>query len=370
MTRRRAFLRTLGATAATTGGLGVSTLVAGCLGTATPSTRTLLGACPGRRPASPATFRPLERWQGRRNAVLSLFYDADALPGDEDAVAADLETVWTTGHVPMVAWQPYLDGPAGTPSDIDRVVAGGGYDDVVAAGASHLSGWARRRRGPDRRLYLRPFPEMNGDWLPWSAADGSTTADFVAAWRAVHDAFVDAGLDGDVCQWVWNPNAQDGDGPPAEAYYPGDGYVDWVGVDGYNFGASQPWSAWQSPAEVFDPMLDRVAALTDKPVAIPEFASSSARDGGFDPPAKAAWITAAFDLVARRDVRLVAWFNLDKETDWPVFGGPRGTGTATVDGATYPVYGAYRRAVARAGVLGPQAGHPRRLTDEAFRGTW
>ena len=45
--------------------------------------------------------------------------------------------------------------------------------------------------------------EMNGNWYPWGTAQ-TTAAEFVAAWRHIHDVFARAGATNVI--WVWNPN--------------------------------------------------------------------------------------------------------------------------------------------------------------------
>ena len=56
----------------------------------------------------------------------------------------------------------------------------------------------------------------------------------------------------------------------ATAYWPGDAYVDFQSIDGYNWGASQSWSSWRSPEEVFAPMLARLRAFLLKDPATTE----------------------------------------------------------------------------------------------------
>jgi beta-mannanase len=57
----------------------------------------------------------------------------------------------------------------------------------------------------------------------------------------------------------------------AEEYWVGDNYVDWVGVDGYNFGESRSSNGWIWPNQVFDNMIPRVRRLSStKPFSINE----------------------------------------------------------------------------------------------------
>ena len=88
---------------------------------------------------------------------------------------------------------------------------------------------------------------------------------------------------------VWCPNNTDQPGDAwnnIAAYYPGDQYVDWVGMDGYNWGTTANTS-WQSFDAVFSDIYRQLTALTAKPLMIGEFAC--AEQGGD----KAAWISDA-----------------------------------------------------------------------------
>ena len=85
---------------------------------------------------------------------------------------------------------------------------------------------------------------MNGNWFPWGTGRGSqnTPADFVAAWRHVHEIFTEAGATN--VQWVWCPNIALHSHSGFRALYPGNSYVDWTCLDGYNFG--NPWRSFET----------------------------------------------------------------------------------------------------------------------------
>ncbi len=121
----------------------------------------------------------------------------------------------------------------------------------------------------DRRAYLRFSHEMNGNWYPWS--QNSTPNDYISAWRHVHNIFSNKSLDATRLQWIWSVNNEDYGNYTAEEYWVGDNYVDWVGVDGYNFGESRSSNGWIWPNQVFDNMIPRVRRLSStKPFSINE----------------------------------------------------------------------------------------------------
>jgi beta-mannanase len=91
--------------------------------------------------------------------------------------------------------------------------------------------WARQARDSNVAVLLRFAPEMNGDWRPWSVND--SPQDFIHAWRHLHDVFDQEGA-GNV-KWVFNPNVSFTGSVAIENFWPGADYVDWLGVDGYNW---------------------------------------------------------------------------------------------------------------------------------------
>lgn len=79
-------------------------------------------------------------------------------------------------------------------------------------------------------------------------------AEFVAAWRNVIDTYREAGVSNARYVWVMTEAAFHSDAAVAAAYYPGDGYVDHIGVDAYNwFGCATEKAGdgrWRSPERI------------------------------------------------------------------------------------------------------------------------
>jgi beta-mannanase len=173
---------------------------------------------------------------------------------------------------------------------------------------------------------------MNGNWYPWAAGvNGNTAAQYVAAWQHVHSIFVQHGATN--VTWVWCPNVSYSGSTPISQLYPGDTYVDQVGLDGYNGGTALNWGGWLSFQQIFGASLSTMGALTTKPVVIGE--TASAEQGG----SKAAWITDMFTQL-RNNPQIVAftWFNYNKETDWRIQSSKSAT-AAYAAGVSDPRYG-------------------------------
>lgn len=211
-----------------------------------------------------------------------------------------LEAIFAEGSTPMVSWEPwYWQSRSGV--DTEKILEGV-YDEYIDALALSL-----KRTG--KTVHLRFGHEMNGNWYPWSA-DIIGPETYRKIYRYVKDRFDALGADN--VRWIfainWENVPVDNDHRKA---YPGAEYVDYVGLNGYNWGRSQDWSRWMSFQEIFRPIYEEAISLYDKDVLITEFASSTS---GGD---RADWLREAFRAMKKMS-RLKAFvlFNVDKETDW------------------------------------------------------
>lgn len=197
------------------------------------------------------------------------------------------------GRLPLISWEsgriPLAD------------IAAGAHDAYVAE-------WARAAADYAAPVYVRPFPEMNGDWTPWNGQP----AVLVDAWRRIVGIFRAEGASN--VQFVWSPNITDEprtDANRMELYYPGAEYVDVLAVDGYNWGNVRPWSDWTSFRDMLAPGYGRITALGDQPFWVAETASTEL---GGD---KGEWVRAMFrDSADFPQLEAIVWFDEDKETDW------------------------------------------------------
>ena len=181
-----------------------------------------------------------------------------------------------------------------------RIVAGD-HDALIDRWAAEV---ARYRRP----VMLRFAAEMNGDWLPWAiGVNGNRAREYVAAWRHVRARFRRAGAGNAI--WVWNPITSYDGSTSLRQVFPGARNVDWLAVDGYNWGPLHA-SGWQSYRQVFAPTVRELRELAPhRPLMIAETGS---------PPdsRKPRWVTATLNGARADGLRAVVWFEFDKETDW------------------------------------------------------
>lgn len=219
-----------------------------------------------------------------------------------------MEAIVSRGATPLVTWEPWNYRKGRDQADYAlRTIVSGQHD-------AYLHRWARDVAAWGKPLYLRFAHEMNGTWYPWAVGvNGNTAAEYVAAWRHVVTIF--RAEQAHNVRWVWTPIAVDVGIRAFTDLYPGDDYVDWVGLDAYNWGTSQSWSIWRSFDQIIDASYQTLTAMTDRPLMIGEMAAT---ERGGD---KAAWITDAFlTTVPTRYPRIkaIVWFQANKETDWRV----------------------------------------------------
>ena len=226
------------------------------------------------------------------------------------------------GLLPLITWEPWQlpdDLPAGSRPEAQAdfslaKIASGFYE-------SYVRSWAKALAALDKPVLLRPLHEMNGNWYPWGGTvNGNDAYAFRQAWKYLRQVFREEGA-GKVA-WVWCPYAQsvpETPGNALEAYFPGEAEVNWLALDGYNWGTSQPWSTWQTFREVFATAYFRLGALAPhKPMMIAEV--GCAEQGGD----KGGWIREGLEALEKEfpRVAILVWFNVNKECDWRLESSP------------------------------------------------
>jgi len=207
----------------------------------------------------------------------------------------------------LQSWAPTSEGDRSQP-----YTNGTSQDAAILSGQDDaaLQQFAQAAAATGLPFFLRLDNEMNGEWDPWSAFQwGKDTDIYTAVWKHVYGIFQQAGATNAV--WIWNPN---NDNLPAyrwndaPLYYPGDQYVDWVGLTAYNLGTGQDGSAWRSFTDAFGPAYASDQRLfPTKPLIITEFASN---DQGGD---KAAWIQDMFAALPQFPaIRYAVWWDANQ----------------------------------------------------------
>ncbi len=230
---------------------------------------------------------------------------------------AMMNQVRNHGSIPLLSWEPWKGLSYGVTQPMYSLqnIIDGQFDAYIAKFAKAAKAW-------NHPFFLRFAHEMNGDWYPWSeVANGNSRGQYVEAWRHVHDIFAEVGAFN--VTWVWCPGRVMGRGislDDLQEMYPGDSYVDWVGMDGYNAGNDR--LGWQTFSEVFTALYNKILSITSQPIMIAE--TSCGEYGG---GRKSYWITDALSVqlpVYFTGVKALVWFNADndKTAPWEIESSP------------------------------------------------
>jgi hypothetical protein len=224
-----------------------------------PSCGVLWGAY---KPASAGetwqtTVTNLESQVGRPFDIVYRYHDFSGAGSNGAFPDSYEQSLAASGHLLMDNWQSLLySNHVLIPWSS---IAAGNYD------ASVIDPEALRIKAFGQPMFLAFDHEMDA-----SVGAEGTAADFVAAYRHIHDEFARLGVTNVV--WVWTVTGWSGHDSLYPSLYPGDAYVDWIGYDPYNFGSCHG-NVWHSPSTVIDRFYQWLEAngYGNKPFMLPEY---------------------------------------------------------------------------------------------------
>ncbi|MBN2510450.1 MAG: hypothetical protein JXB03_09240 [Spirochaetales bacterium] len=216
-------------------------------------------------------------------------------------VCSDL---YSAGIIPHITWEPHYWFSDEKITLVD--IINGDHDDYILA-------WAEGIKKYGNPLFIRLMHEFNGNWYDWGIANNNEDPSrYICAWRHIHDLLSENGVKN--VKYIWTPGQNSFPDEPWNnpiLSYPGDEYVDWLGIDGYNWGTYYEWSSWTEFEQIFMPMYNLLSKkIPDKPIMIPEF--SCFNHGGN----RAEWIRhLPKQLNKFPNIKAIAWFDVIKEED-------------------------------------------------------
>jgi hypothetical protein len=201
------------------------------------------------------------------------------------------------GVIPFVQIDPTLASVAD--------IASGDYD-------IYLRTYADAVRNFGHPVVIGFGHEMNADWYSWGYTKLPAST-FVAAWKHIVTLFRAQGADN--VTWLWTLQADERDKTgPVEDWWPGNNYVNWIGIDGYYYRPSDTFT------KVFGETIDQVRQFTNKPVLLSETAVGP-RAG------QAVEIPNLFAGIQKYKTLGLVWFDKDQDDgilhqDWRIEGDP------------------------------------------------
>lgn len=217
-----------------------------------------------------------------------------------------------SGIVPMLTWEPW--GTA-----LEAISVGDSLMiDYVTAFAQEMAAYGEtiRLRFGHEMISSDPYASTD-NWYPWQ----DKPEVYVSAYQTVYNIFQTVGATN--VEFVWNINNYPSDVSILEVYFPGPDYVDWVGIDGYNWGSLE--KSGQNFDDIFynvyHAIVDNPEIFGDNPIMIGETATGN--DTGIwlgdRYMTKAEWIEYMFARISSGDydeIEAFYWFDQNKEQDW------------------------------------------------------
>ena len=238
---------------------------------------------------------------GKKISVVTWFasaYEKGRMTSWRASYSPNLARVKRLGAVSLIKFstQDYVYDETRKMADL-RAIGRGVWDEYFVQAALSV----REFGGP---VFISINHEMNGNWYPYSQAypgSRTTSADYVAAWKRIVGIFRKNGANN--VAWVWSPNVPDVGGIGYAAYYPGDDYVDWIGVSLYSGNAATAMN------EIYGEYAEK------KPFFITEWATAPEKNR-YNPnfPGEVKWVKNFFETLNQTypRVKAISWFNWDQ----------------------------------------------------------
>ncbi len=256
------------------------------------------------------------------NPGLILFYLQWPSPSSKPAsVKESLNSIWEIGALPCLSWEPmYYQEKSELIIPCEDILSGR-YDHYLTFAAEEIKAWGKP-------LVIRFAHEMNISRYHWGVEKANYDKGYPSKYKKMFQYVVDFFRLKQVNNvlWAFCPNS---DSIPGESwnsasnYYPGDRYVDILGMDGYNWDVTANIAAekhldwikpWQSFEQIFHPLfLELIKLAPTKPVIVFETASVD-RSGG----QKSLWIRDALATAKKWGLTGIIWFEMKKEEDWNI----------------------------------------------------
>ena len=249
--------------------------------------------------SSVAAIQQLQEQTGAGFNIISLYIPWGDAPQCFPP-AALMQDIFSNGSVPMITWEPWTalfrDSAALKEERVMERIAAGTFD-------AYLQQFAAQIKALDRPVFLRFAHEPENPAYPWSATGGNTSESFKAAWKYVHTFFSRHDVHNAI--WVWNPWSA----ATAEAYFPGSGYVDWIGVTCLNYGPQFADGRSRSFSQLYNPFHRLPVFRSGLPVMVAEMGALPAADD------QQAWFNNAFrDINGNfKEIHATVLFNSDRD---------------------------------------------------------
>lgn len=250
-----------------------------------------------------------------------------------DTNLKELKRIVNKAYKPVITLEPWYS-PSQKPVNLEDII-NGKEDEVIIKFADNILELIKFSEETSKvDIYIRFAHEMNGDWYPWSGAQNKNNTElykkaYIRVYNLINEKIENytknyLSKQNPTVKFIWSINANDipnRSWNSALNYYPGDKYVDVIGIDAYNWSHKKSWfTRWKSFKRIFKKPINKLLKL-NKPIYITETASAGPKK---ETPSttndKAKWTEDFFKQLGGEFnfIPVFIWFDVDKEKDWRI----------------------------------------------------
>lgn len=226
----------------------------------------------------------------------------------QQPLTSTLEAIWQFGAAPCVTWEPmYYSGKTRFTIPLEQII-GGSYDVYLKQFAEQIKAW-------NHPIIVRLAHEMNLQEYHWGTKteyNAQSPEIYIQLYRYLVTFCREQGAKNIL--WAFCPNAESsplsssptGKWNCVKCYYPGDDYVDILGMDGYS------WGEPDRPFElIFGELYNELKMIApNKPIMVFETSTASQREE------RSRWMQEAIAQAQRWRLNGIIWFQVNKEHAW------------------------------------------------------
>jgi len=215
-----------------------------------------------------------------------------------------IDSIYAQQSTPVITWEPWVNTFEDEVKDehLFNLINTGYFDRYIAR-------FAKTLKALDKPIFLRFAHEFDNPFYPWYLEGNEAAAQYKAAWVHTYEIFKKQGADNVI--WIWNPWKSKN----IASYYPGEAYVDWIGVNALNYGNLNNDGQWREFEELYQPFHDEIQKLPPTPIIISEFGTlnNNAEESASD------WIDRAVSAIESnfKEIKSIIYFNSQVDNNWP-----------------------------------------------------
>ncbi|MEM6802575.1 MAG: glycosyltransferase family 2 protein [Bacteroidota bacterium] len=214
-----------------------------------------------------------------------------------------LKKLLSTAAIPMIDLRPVPGEIQHNSAELYPV-----FEEIITGKFdSYIDEIVVQLRDLDQPIFLSFARQADKESSPWYSSHEEAPRLYTDTWQYLVNRFVAKGASNVV--WIWEPNKAEN----FSAYYPGNNYVQWLGIGAVNEGNPQEADSWKTFEDLYEPFQAVISSdynLSQKPIMITRL-EATLNSGEQD-----IWLSDAMISIGMKypEIRSVLFFR-DREAD-------------------------------------------------------